>query len=252
MLHYSESHLDTLGLCYFLALRRYEANLVPSFKLLILDDVMHSVDAAHRVRTAELIREQFTDHQIVVTTHDTLFYDAMRREFGGKFKYYKINNWSLERGPVLGNPLTDFDRIVVKEVRDTLGVDELASSGGRFFEWLLREIAEDVEIAVPFRSKRRLNIGVLWPAVQARLRKQRGYARVEILDRLDRNAWVRNECGAHYNEPEAAVTPQEAREFAEALSDFYHSLYCAECKMFLKRKGNDSWACDGGHMSYAK
>jgi hypothetical protein len=50
--YFSESHLDTLGLCYFLSLRRREADLNPDFKLLVLDDVLHSVDADHRRRIA--------------------------------------------------------------------------------------------------------------------------------------------------------------------------------------------------------
>ena len=41
LLYYSKFHLDTLGLCYFLALRRREANHFPDFKLLVLDDVVH-------------------------------------------------------------------------------------------------------------------------------------------------------------------------------------------------------------------
>lgn len=73
-LHFSESHLDTLGLCYFLALRKYEAQLDNSFRLLVLDDVLHSVDAEHRGRVAQLLKRNFSDHQIVLTTHDEFFF----------------------------------------------------------------------------------------------------------------------------------------------------------------------------------
>ncbi len=73
LLHYSDSHLDTLGLCYFLAVRKYEAERNPGFKVLVLDDVLHSVDADHRARFATLLKREFSDHQIIITTHDRHF-----------------------------------------------------------------------------------------------------------------------------------------------------------------------------------
>src|SRR5262249_17795752 len=150
LLHFSESHLDTLGLCYFLALRRHEALRAPGFKLLVLDDVLHSVDADHRGRIAMLIKDQFSDHQIIITTHDIHFYEGLRRELGSSgYAYRRINNWDLTRGPVFGDPLADFDRITVSEEREQLSPESLAAAGGRFFEWLLRETTESLEVSVP-------------------------------------------------------------------------------------------------------
>jgi hypothetical protein len=68
--YYSESHLDTLGLCFFLAIRKLEMAISPHFKLLLIDDVLHSVDAEHRTRLAALLRDQFGDHQIVRNRHE--------------------------------------------------------------------------------------------------------------------------------------------------------------------------------------
>ena len=165
LLHYSESHLDTLGLSYFLALRKHEATISPNFKVLVLDDVLHSVDSEHRGRIATLIKDEFSDHQVIITTHDPYFYDVLRRTLGGgRYMFYRINNWDVERGPVLGDPLTDFDRIMLPEEREKLARETLASAAGRFFEFVLREVAEDLGIAVPARFKRPPTIADLWPA----------------------------------------------------------------------------------------
>jgi hypothetical protein len=83
LLYYSESHLDTLGLCYFLAIRKLEIASSPAFKLLLVDDVLHSVDADHRTRLARLLKDHFGDHQIFLVTHDKHFFDRLRAIFGG-------------------------------------------------------------------------------------------------------------------------------------------------------------------------
>jgi hypothetical protein len=57
--YYSESHLDTLGLCIFLALYKKEADKNNSVRLLILDDVLTSVDAPHR-KQRRVAKENFT------------------------------------------------------------------------------------------------------------------------------------------------------------------------------------------------
>ena len=44
--NYSEGHLNSLGLCLFLAfIRRFNAD----FKLIVLDDVLTSIDSGHRI-----------------------------------------------------------------------------------------------------------------------------------------------------------------------------------------------------------
>lgn len=255
LLHYSESHLDTLGLCFFLALRRHEASKNPLFKVLVLDDVMHSVDAAHRVRIAKLIKDEFADHQVIITTHDDHFFAALRRELGNNgFSYQRINNWDLERGPVLGDPLTDFDRIMDPANREQLSTEVLTSTGGRFFEWLLQEVSESLAVAIPARFKRNHDIGSLWPSCAARLKRQAGYfaEHSAAIDALESNSWVRNACGAHYNETSAPPTPEEARSYAEGLAALYDSLYCGDCREFISRQSDESWQCSGGHINHSK
>ena len=254
LLYYSESHLDTLGLCYFLALRRYEATIEPQFKVLVLDDVMHSVDADHRLRVANLISEQFSDHQIIITTHDVHFYDALYQNLGNnKYKYLRIHNWSLENGPITDDPSTDFAQIVNKEQRDKLSAEKLSSAGGRFFEWLLREVADSLNVSIQF-SKRGYDIGKLWPPIAKRLKKQKGYYSQyqHIITGLEQNMWVRNQCGAHYNPTPSPPTESEVRDFAKKLSDLYYSLYCKECRRLVSQQSEHLWICPRGHIQYTK
>jgi energy-coupling factor transporter ATP-binding protein EcfA2 len=249
LLHYSEAHLDTLGLCYFLALRRREADRFPEFKVLVLDDVLHSVDARHRTRFASLIKSEFADHQVLVVTHDRIFYDRLRHTFGtAGFNYIALNAWDIDRGPVRGDPSTDLDRILSEEDRLSKSAEELSGAGGRLFEWLLRQLTERLEIAIPARFIRRHDIGNMWPALALKLRRQRYFreSHATLADDLDANGWVRNELGAHYNEPESPVDPQEVRTFAGLLAGLYVATYCNTCGTFIKKYAEHDWRCDCG------
>ncbi len=66
--YYSEGHLDTLGLCVFLALAKQAGDAV-----VVLDDVLTTVDDAHLARIVELLFDTAREFgQIIVTTHSRM------------------------------------------------------------------------------------------------------------------------------------------------------------------------------------
>lgn len=252
LLHFSESHLDTLGLCYFLAARRLEADVNQNFRLLVLDDVVHSVDADHRDRIARLLRKYFADHQIIIVTHDSIFYQRVRQIFGSKFEYMYFTNWSLEGGPVRIQGSTDLDRITNTEMRSSMSQDELAGACGRFAEWLFMQLNERLQVAVPARFSRPHDLGNLWPPLAAKLRKHKAFAQhVSIPDRINASQWVRNKVGAHYNEPECPVTPKEVRDLAEALNDLFAATFCEGCRQTVAKEDDKTWNCECGQLRYS-
>jgi hypothetical protein len=97
----SEGHLDSLGLCLYLATVRL---FNPPGTLLVLDDVLTSIDKEHRHRVAELLFEEFADFQIVLTTHDEHWFGilqsmAQARGDLGKWIFKRIARWTLHGGP---------------------------------------------------------------------------------------------------------------------------------------------------------
>lgn len=254
LLYYSESHLDTLGLCYFLALRKREARKEPQFRVLVLDDVVHSVDASHRVRFASLLKDQFSDHQIIISTHDKLFFDRLGHVFGeGGYKYLAFTTWTIDRGPGRSDASTDLDRILDEKVRLSKSTEELSAAAGRLFEWMLRQLTERLEVSIPARFEREHDIGSMWPPLGRKLRKQHHFRAVHpnLVELLDANLWVRNAVGAHYNEPAAPVDPEEVRDFAAHLAALYRETYCAACGAFIKRNGDQDWKCHCGRKAYS-
>ena len=97
----SEGHLDSLGLCIYLATVRMFNR--PG-TLLVLDDVLTSIDRDHRQRVGELLFEEFADFQIILTTHDEYWFSILQsmahaRGDQDKWAFIRIANWSVDGGP---------------------------------------------------------------------------------------------------------------------------------------------------------
>ena len=94
----SEGHLDTLGLCIFLAFNKQFNNL----GLIVLDDVLTTVDMYHKGRIARLLVDEFGDFQFFITAHSMSWVDELESlcvEENIDNVIYKIDDWSLEDGP---------------------------------------------------------------------------------------------------------------------------------------------------------
>jgi hypothetical protein len=253
LVHYSESHLDTLGLCYFLAVRKYESQREPSFRLLVLDDVVTSVDSKHRLRIANLLKSEFSDHQIIITTHDKFFYGYLQRALGNaNFKYVVINGWDLELGPRLGDPHCDLERIRKPE-RDTISQEELSGACGRLIESLLKNVAAGIQCSIRYQLDKEPTIADLWGPVQKKLKGQSEFNQLysTLLQDFDSSKWIRNKCSAHDDEAPACVTNSEAASFAILLESLYDALYCKTCGHCIKTKQNGKdWECRCGLLNY--
>lgn len=65
--YYSESHLDTLGVCVFLALAKKYSD---DNTIVILDDVITSVDQSHMTRFINMLHDEAGKfNQLIITTH---------------------------------------------------------------------------------------------------------------------------------------------------------------------------------------
>lgn len=252
-LHYSESHLDTLGLCFFLAIRRFECNNNPSFNLLVLDDVIHSVDSQHRERFVELIANEFSDHQVVLTTHDSLLFSFLTTRLPRKkFVFSMFTGWSLKDGPRLAVATSDFQKISDVEMRSKIHEDDICAAIGRFMESIARDLAERLAVSTLFTKKPTLE--VLWIPVDTRLRESVGFKTVgeEILGNVTRNRWFRNQCGAHHNPTEAPLTHSEVCALADNVTKLRDLLFCDDCGSSIKRVTDNDWNCNCGLLSYKK
>jgi energy-coupling factor transporter ATP-binding protein EcfA2 len=92
--YYSESHLDTLGICVFLAMAKRFAT---DRSIVILDDVVTSVDEPHVDRFMDmLVREAPRFSRLILTTHDRAWLDRYRNS--ESVGIIELGEWSLKSG----------------------------------------------------------------------------------------------------------------------------------------------------------
>jgi DNA repair exonuclease SbcCD ATPase subunit len=138
----SEAHQDSLGLCIFLAfVKRFNEGC----NLIVLDDVVTTIDAQHRELLCRLLLEQFRNYQLLVTTHDGVWYEQLRshqRAFNvqGDWKNLEIIRWALKTGPIIEPFKPRWDKIKAKiNLGDKQGA---ANEGRNYVEWLLKGVCK--------------------------------------------------------------------------------------------------------------
>jgi recombinational DNA repair ATPase RecF len=147
----SEGHLDSLGLCLFLATVRI---FNPPGSLLVLDDVLTSIDREHRRRVGELLFQEFANYQIVLTTHDEHWHDLLNssaRSWGiqGKWSFVKVEGWSVDSGPSLSE--VDSSWAFVDAHLTEADYLELGGPFRLIFEDFLKRMAAKLELKVKFK-----------------------------------------------------------------------------------------------------
>jgi len=77
MKYLSESHLNSLGVVLFLASARLFNR---RSRFLVLDDIATGFDLSHRRRLLRLIKEAFSDWQVILLTHEASWFDMIKSE----------------------------------------------------------------------------------------------------------------------------------------------------------------------------
>jgi len=256
--HYSEGHVDSLGLCLFLAIRRLSHTQRPELSLLVLDDIMHSVDANHRQNTANLIFKEFSDHQIIITTHDPLWFEYLKiasKKGGHNFAQKRISMWTLETGPIWGDHLSNYEWLISNEEKYAKPADKV-NKAGLLLEEMLQNICNNLTISVPFKIKGDYTIDPLWNSFYSVAKKNKGFLAVseKCLQNIDDLRNLRNWVGAHWNEWAQSLTAFEAEAFVNSVIELRNYIYCDTCNQFIIRISEleGVWACKNECIRYKK
>ncbi|MDP2924525.1 MAG: hypothetical protein Q8O30_12560 [Candidatus Omnitrophota bacterium] len=164
----SESQLNSLGIALFLAAVK-KFNRVNRF--FILDDVLISFDRRYRLRLLELLKKEFSDYQVLLLTHESFWYEMIKRQFPEWVK--KEVTWSFEKGIRFKDDSSDW----LKEAKTKLEAGEKVGNDLRIgMENLLKHLCLALEVRLPFKldedNEKRM-IGELFPALTATLNKKK-------------------------------------------------------------------------------
>lgn len=261
--YFSQSHLDTLGLCVFLALAaRDRADEI----VLILDDVLGSVDEPHVERVIGMIYEVSKNFRhTIVTTHYRPWREKYRWGWlkpGQACQFVELTGWGIDDGIRLISSLPEIDRL--KNLLDESPVDPQAicSKAGVILEAALDYLTQKYECRVPRRLSGAYTLGEFLLAIDGKLRDalkvelRDGLADANaaphdtiplrpILDELQRIAQARNAIGAHFKAISFELLDTDAIGFAKHVIQLVDALTHPEHGWPSSDKSGSYWRNSG-------
>lgn len=247
---HSEGHQDSMGLCLYLALaERLTGGLID---LIILDDVVMSVDAEHRRKLCSLLIKEFPHRQFLITTHDKTWSSQLKAEgVVGTKSMIEFYNWSIELGPQVNSEADLWIKITSNLEKNNISAASAALRHGS--EEFFSMVCDALQAPVKFKLGGRWELGdFLIPAMRQYkeyLRKAKKAAAswekidlVQKLDEIDRvtseiftriNAeqWAIN-ANVHYNNW-ANFTKPDFVPVVKAFQDLLGVFQCSDCGSIL-------------------
>jgi hypothetical protein len=172
----NEARLTALALSVFLAAVAL-ADTNPAdpnpLRLLVLDDVLIGLDLNNRLPLLELLRTEFPRHQIMLLTHDLVWFDIAKEHTADWASWSYSRLFEEPAGPA--EPLMPrFQRIKpdvddLKVAKDYLDAGDLRASAVYIraaYEGCLRNICQKKNVAVPYNSNpKTVKAEDLWKAI---------------------------------------------------------------------------------------
>lgn len=255
---FSESHLDTLGFCVWLALAKREA---PGETILLIDDIFSSVDAAHLGRVIDLLSAEAPHFlQVIVATHYRLWWDRCQNAQG--IQRVHLGRWCATNGIAAQNMPRVLDELRTKIGEAVLDRQAVSSKAGILLESILDDLTLLYECSLPHNKLNLYTLGALLNGCSKLFLKRnltvtvntswnadgqpenwQATASRAAYDKVNRLQFIRNQVGCHFNTPGMEIPDDEVREFGSATIALVEALTCPNCGALATKT-----ASDGTHL----
>ena len=268
---HSEGHQDSMGLCLYLALAEHLTTGL--IDLIVLDDVVMSVDSDHRRGVCDVLARAFGDRQLLITTHDKTWarelYAGGVVDSRGMIEFY---NWHVDTGPVVG-----CEQDIWQRLEEDLDTNQIASAAARLrrdSEHFFSMACDALKAPVRYRLDGRLELGDFLPAAMGKFRTLLRQAKKaaqswgdqaafealveedsivsQVYTRTNAEHWALN-ANVHYNNW-ANFSANDFRPVVEAFRDLCGLFVCSKCGAMLgtAEKGHTPVAvrCSCGNVNW--
>jgi len=267
---YSESHLDTLGLCIFIALAKKESN---KDVILVLDDVVMSVDERHLDRIVSLIHTEAKNFaHVLISTHYRPWRERYRNNRAPNFniQFLELRGWTMERGITIAKP-----QLVLDEIKYYLSSPEffhrenLSGATGRFLEAILDFLTFNFQSRLKRKPGNDYTLSELLDCLSKELLKVLKVHKMSLLiegkycnnnfddevylkpviDEVKNLKAIRNQVGAHFTFDGALVSDNDIENFAKSTIKLAELLICPENGTLPDRnKSGSYWETKSGSI----
>lgn len=258
---YSESHLDTLGICIFLALaKKYNDGNT----LLILDDVVMSVDENHLDRFIDLLHEETTSFShILITTHYRPWKDRYRfsRAPSHHVHFIELRPWSINSGIKFQNGKIDIEELNKALTSNDFDRQRIANLAGTVLENVLDFLSIKYQCKLARKHRNEFVLRELLDCLSSKLQKVLkvqhlaknpeglcdetvGTTEQELkplIDELKQLSAIRNQVGAHFNFDGSLVSDTDVELFGQKVSELAALLICPDLGNFPDKNKSGSY-----------
>jgi len=247
----SESHINCLGLSFYLASVKAFNKLNRFF---VLDDIISSFDRPHRTRFARLLTSKFNDYQILLLTHEREFYELISSEVKSKGWLLQDLHWNNENGTVLKIPLIDYKSQIEDKFKNK-DINDLGNLIRKYLERQLKIIANDIDAKVAFRfnevNEKRMASELL-DSVQNKLKASSELKVLADIPKIKGMPMLLGNTTSHDNEFQESIEDLEV--MWDDVKALIHCFFCSDCNKFISIKYYDSVEkkirCGCGKLKY--
>lgn len=228
---FSEAYKDLVALLFFLAMAKRAADH-GQVKVLILDDVLQSVDSTVRLEVMDYILDEFKGWQLVVTGHDR----AWQRQLRSLFQYkgipvmeQSIIRWNFSDGIVVGD--STWDSLSTLQNAISRGDSQAAASAvGILLEQISDELSWRLGSSVTRRRNDSYTLSDTWSGVSSKLKKT---DLSDVCVRIEKRIIIRNLLGAHYNSWSESIPWQDVHALALDAIELHSNVKCQICGSWI-------------------
>jgi energy-coupling factor transporter ATP-binding protein EcfA2 len=241
---FSESHMDTLGFCVWLALAKCES---PGHTVLLVDDIFSSVDAPHLGRIIDLLSTEAQNFlQVIVATHYRLWWDRCQNAQG--IQRIHLGQWNFGHGIAAQNMPLVTDQLRKAIANPVLDRQAVSSKAGILLESILDELTLLYECSLPRNELNQYTLGALlngcvklftkhnlsvllnsnWNTAGQPENWQASTAKTTF-DRVNAMLFIRNQVGCHFSLPGMEIPDNDVREFGKTTIELFEALTCPNC-----------------------
>ena len=249
----SESHINCLGIAFFLT-------SVDAFndqnRFIVFDDVISSFDTNHRKRFADLLIEEYSDYQVILLTHEKAWFDIVKNLV--KSKAWHVN--TIKYNQMKGTHLDEAPQTLKQRIKEKIENQEVSGLGNdarKYLEHILKQIALNLEVKVPFRynsvNEDRMAFELL-TALKGTVDKRKcsELADTPTLGRLLGSLFIGNK-DSHDSSYEPSFADMKA--FWQDVLDFEKLFFCDDCNSQVSLRyydeGNKVIKCKKGELKYS-
>lgn len=258
---YSESHLDTLGFCVWVAIAKLES---PENTVVVLDDVFTSVDLEHLRRITNVIGDMVDSFaQVIIVTHSRRWHDYYRLNQGGSptIELRELFRPHGALGIQIAGTTLPVGHLAQKLQEQPLDRQSVASMAGILLEAMLDRLCFLYGISLPRNAVNRWTLGHYLSAMSSKHVKKLAFERVcpegktdckvktpyesigPLYEEQGLLGLVRNQVGAHFNLDGADIPNADVVAFAASVLDLSASLSCPWCGGIPEKRDTDAYRC---------